>query len=349
MILATSAFASTNDVDLLIEKNPKIINDFSYTSTLNFKKKVKVAVIGDFVHPEEFESIHPNLLEIQGNGIDDDQNGYIDDFYGYDMHSESGELNNPVISGHENGIVSIMDAIVSKYRLADYVSIIPINIYSYDGRFDDFRFKKLADAIDYAVVRGAKVISISQGISINNRYSFQFIDNDYSKSLAYLQSAINRATEKGSIVVGSVSNESSRDHVVDPSVPGNLDNVLSVANVNFDGVIKSGYGNNVDIAYYGTDIFVWDGRCYDRIRQLAWACKDLDGKNSFEYVTGSSLSTPIVALSLGILSAAGAEVVADKKLETVIQRSCSKKITTKRNIKSRCIYSPTKLAGEYLK
>ncbi|WP_417336432.1 S8 family serine peptidase [Halobacteriovorax marinus] len=349
LLLTNFAQASGNNVDLLIENNPKIMKDFEYVSRLDIKREVKIAVIGDYVHPEEFESIKANPEEIEGNGIDDDGNGYIDDIFGFDSDMRNGRLLTPVMTGHENGIVSIMDAIISNYNLSRFVSIIPINIYTSDGRFDEFRFKKLADSIDYAIARGAKIISISQGVSKFNRYSFRFIDGDANKSMAYIQSAIDRAKKSGAVVVGSVSNESGRDHVLDPSIPGNLENVLSVANVNFNGVIESGYGKNVDLAYYGTDIFVWEGRCGDYKHQSIWTC-DRDGNNSgFKSVKGSSLSTPIVALSLGILSATGVDLEMSNRLKEDIRSSCSDSIVGKRNTISKCIYSPSKFSTKYKK
>ncbi len=349
IFLVTSTMASTNDVEKIISSNSLLMNDFKYVRSLNIKKKIKIAVIGDYVHPEEFESIRANLDEVENNGIDDDGNGYIDDFYGYDLNSRNGKLRTPVVGGHENGIVSIMDAIISEYNLIGKVEIIPVNIYSFDGKFDEFRFKKLADSIDYALARGAKIISISQGVSLYNKYSFRFIDNDYEKSLNYVQAAVERARKKGAIIVGSISNDNSRDHVKEPSVPGNLENVLSVANVDAHGVIQSGYGKNVEIAYYGTDIFVWEGRCEEFIKGFKGECTELKKTNGFKSVTGSSLSTPIVALSLGILSATGVEIQMNDDFKNRLHNSCSRSIKANRSVKSKCIFSPSKLTAKYLK
>ncbi|MEZ4753169.1 MAG: S8 family serine peptidase [Bdellovibrionota bacterium] len=40
----------------------------------------------DYSHPDLKENIWENPGEIPGNGIDDDSNGYVDDFHGYDFH-----------------------------------------------------------------------------------------------------------------------------------------------------------------------------------------------------------------------------------------------------------------------
>ena len=50
---------------------------------------VVVAIIDngfDTFHPDLFANVWQNKNEIAGNGLDDDNNGYIDDVYGWDFH-----------------------------------------------------------------------------------------------------------------------------------------------------------------------------------------------------------------------------------------------------------------------
>ncbi len=47
--------------------------------------------------PPLAETIYVNEDEIPGNGIDDDQNGYVDDYHGFDFDGGSANLNNPFI------------------------------------------------------------------------------------------------------------------------------------------------------------------------------------------------------------------------------------------------------------
>ncbi len=49
-------------------------------------------------HPDLYENLWNNSNEIDGNGIDDDENGYIDDVYGYNFVD-----NNATIVGHYHG------------------------------------------------------------------------------------------------------------------------------------------------------------------------------------------------------------------------------------------------------
>jgi subtilisin family serine protease len=39
----------------------------------------------DYTHPDLVDNIATNPREVPNNGVDDDGNGYIDDYYGYDF------------------------------------------------------------------------------------------------------------------------------------------------------------------------------------------------------------------------------------------------------------------------
>ena len=54
----------------------------------------RIAVIDtgvDYNHPDLQANIWTNADEIPGNGIDDDENGYVDDVHGYDFYSDDGD------------------------------------------------------------------------------------------------------------------------------------------------------------------------------------------------------------------------------------------------------------------
>lgn len=56
-------------------------------------------------HPDLMDNIWVNELEIAGNGIDDDENGYIDDINGWNGYTDSGELESSYHGTHVAGIV----------------------------------------------------------------------------------------------------------------------------------------------------------------------------------------------------------------------------------------------------
>jgi subtilisin family serine protease len=99
------------------------------------------------------------------NGVDDDENGYIDDVYGYDFSSNSNNLTDEVQHGtHVAGIIAAAhnDSTVSSTYIqgvAPKAKILPIKFLTPDGGYLSDAMK----AIDYAVLRGAKIINASWG------------------------------------------------------------------------------------------------------------------------------------------------------------------------------------------
>jgi len=64
----------------------------------------------DGAHPDLFDNLWVNLGEILGDGFDNDGNGYIDDFYGYDFVNEMGGIPTDYV-GHGTHVVGLVGAI----------------------------------------------------------------------------------------------------------------------------------------------------------------------------------------------------------------------------------------------
>ena len=73
-------------------------------------QKVVVAVMenADRSHPEIVPNLWFNTAEIPGNGIDDDDNGYVDDFNGWDVGSQT---DNITPSGHGTSVSGMIGAV----------------------------------------------------------------------------------------------------------------------------------------------------------------------------------------------------------------------------------------------
>jgi thermitase len=132
-----------------------------------------------------------NKKEIPNNGKDDDGNGYIDDYKGWDFAYD--DKNNRDGFGHGTNIASTIGAttnniygfagINSKSKLMNCKNLSDENSGEYEW---------WARSIKYAVDNGAKVINMSEG------------GVDYSKTL---KSAVEYAVEKGVFITAAMMNK----------------------------------------------------------------------------------------------------------------------------------------------
>lgn len=113
-------------------------------------------------HPDIASRIWVNIDEIAGNGIDDDNNGYIDDINGWDWANAD---NNPTDDhGHGTNCASIVGATANNGLLfagANWNSkIMPLKVLN---SANSATYADLANSIYYAVDNGAKIVSMSIG------------------------------------------------------------------------------------------------------------------------------------------------------------------------------------------
>lgn len=120
--------------------------------------KIIVAVIDtgvNYNHPELNEFMFKNENEIPGNDIDDDGNGFVDDYSGYDFFSKDPHPMDDMGHGsHVSGLIAGLESGVTSNAL-----ILPIKVGSGSG----IDSASLAGAVLYAVDQGAKVINLSLG------------------------------------------------------------------------------------------------------------------------------------------------------------------------------------------
>ncbi len=125
---------------------------------------VVVAVIDDGVylnHPDLKENVWQNKDEIRGNGKDDDNNGYADDYYGWNFFDNSPEMT--VKGKHGTMVAGIIGAKgnngIGVAGIAWNIKIMPL-IACNDVYCDRDAVVK---SIKYAVDNGADVINLSLG------------------------------------------------------------------------------------------------------------------------------------------------------------------------------------------
>ncbi len=248
---------------------------YSLYENIKNKKEIIVAVIDsgiDITHPELSESIWTNPYEIPGNGIDDDNNGYIDDICGYNFCDNNNSIySNPVddihgthaagiiISSHNNiGVKGIA------YSKEHSVKIMPLKVL---GSTEYGSTRALCEAIEYAYKNGASICNISLGLLTNEERLNRLIKN-YSNML-FVAAAGNGYNFQGYNIDGL------------PLYPAsyNYDNVIAVSNLSIDGSrYESGnFGNSVDIYAPGTFIL------------------STIPNNSYGFLSGTSMSAPFVS------------------------------------------------------
>ena len=238
----------------------------------------------DYFHPDLQNKIWQNSGETgngkETNGIDDDNNGFIDDYRGWDFtdrvgfpfDSSGGDYldwdNDPIDEqGHGTYISGIAGAEVN--NLTGIAGVAPkiklVNLRAFDpagyGEEDD-----VAAAILYAVQIGVKVINMSFG------------DNAFS---LVLRDVIKFAFDRGVVLVGSSGNSGSTD----PHYPSGYSEVISVGNSTIDDFVagNSNYGSTLDLVAPGSSI-VTTAR-----------------NNNYASISGTSASTPHVAATAALI------------------------------------------------
>lgn len=154
-----------------------------------------VAVIDtgiDLTHPDLRRNLWRNRDEIPNNGRDDDGNGFVDDYRGWDfVRNRPRPRDRDGHGTHVAGIIAAADNGVGTTGVAPRARLMPIRILGRNGASD----ATLARGIRYAVDNGADVINLSLGKP-----------SGAGVSLA-LRRSLHRARREGVSVVIAAGNE----------------------------------------------------------------------------------------------------------------------------------------------
>lgn len=237
------------------------------------KRDVIVAVIDtgvDFSHPDLLNSIWVNEDEIPSDGIDNDGNGYVDDVYGWNFFDD----NNQVFTGtddshgtHAAGTIAAGRDTTGIAGIADnhHVKVMIIKALGTDNGIGTSQH--IIDAINYAKANGASICNLSLGTRTYYENLYQTMKD--SNMLFVVASGNGDRLGKGYSIDDFPMYPASFD----------LDNIISVSNILFDGSldVSSNYGlTSVDIAAPGDYILstVPDA--------------------SYGYMSGTSMAAPMV-------------------------------------------------------
>lgn len=231
-------------------------------------KNVIVGIIDtgiDYTHPELAQNIWVNKEEIRDNNIDDDQNGFVDDVYGYDFYNSDGDPMDD--NGHGTHVSGIVAAVgnngVGVVGVAPNVSVMAVKFLSSQGG------GKISDAVlavEYAAKMKAHILNNSWG------------GGGFSRAL---DEAIEKANKKGIVFTAAAGNDGLNNDV-EPHYPSgyNRTNVIAVASTNNRDVLSgfSNYGfKTVHVAAPGENIL-----------------STIPG-NEYTFFMGTSMATPHVS------------------------------------------------------
>jgi subtilisin family serine protease len=176
---------------------------------------------------------------------DNDQNGFVDDIYGWDFVSNDADNTDDFYwPYHGTHVAGIIGAVANNDKgisgVCWDVKLMALKVLDDDGYGTDAR---ITNAIDYATANGAFLT--------NNSYG----GGDYSSSV---KAAITRAQNRNRLYVAAAGNDS-EDNDAEPFYPASYDNgnIISVlATTDEDDIAGfSNYGNNsVDLGGPGVDI-----------------------------------------------------------------------------------------------
>jgi len=271
--------------------------------TVSATRPVTVAIIDtgvDILHPALKEHIWINPNEIPDNNIDDDNNGYTDDIYGWDFYNNDNTVchyrtvdsglqgadrnDNDNHGTHCAGIIAATEGVFGIASGID-IRILPLKIHG--GEKNTGSVADAVKAIKYAQVAGADICNMSWGTPV------------YSE---VLETVMHESNMLFVVAAGNSGNNNNSS----PLYPASylLDNMISVAYVSQAGILAfdSNYGlSTVDIAAPGQDIY----------------STTVGGE--YHYLSGTSMAAPIVSGVAALLYASGESVYPQNVKEILLQ------------------------------
>ena len=242
---------------------------------------IAVAVIDtgvDRSHPDLAANIWSNPDEVEGNGVDDDGNGYVDDVHGWDFYGRDNDSSDE--NGHGTHVAGTIGAAggngIGVVGVLRRCRIVPLRFIGPQGGF----VSDAVAAVDYCRVKGVKVSNNSWG------------GGGYSQAL---YDAIANARAAGHVFVAAAGNSGlNTDSQRAYPAAYDLDNIVSVAAANNDGLRASfsNYGvQSVDLAAPGVAILsTWPGGGYQWLQGTSMACPHVAGAVALVYARNPSWS-----------------------------------------------------------
>ena len=291
-------------------------------------------------HPELAHRLWHNPKETANDGLDNDQNGYPDDVYGWNFGAKVSTIyRNPdgesvpyrgttvpgddddawYVNGNENidsshkhgtGVAGVIGADgsngVGTSGVVWRVQLMPL-VVTQGNNADPFR---VADAIIYAVDNKADVINVSLATNAAGEVS--------ETHMEVLRAAVKYANDEGVMVICAAGNNKSEitsaNHVAPAGLSNEFDNVITVAGTDDDRNLfeSESDGSNfstkyVDLAAPGVNIYTISANRGEK----------------FARMKGTSLAVPQVTGAVALLKAADPEL-SPKQIKALLAATVDK-------------------------
>ena len=253
-------------------------------------EEVVIAVIDTGVrkdHEDLGEILWINEDEIPDNEIDDDENGYVDDTWGWDMGDGDNDPWDEGYAGNYHGTACSGVAAAIQDNEVGLTGVAPgIHIMALKTSFDSVWESHAVEAVNYAVENGADIISMSFGGAVDSDIFHEALDNAWDDG-------------NGLNLLGCAQNYNSTT----PHYPAAYTSVMSIgAAIPF---AESGEPIDEKRITYGEDGYYWGSNYGDWLTVMGYgdkymttsgSCPDCyyDGVHA-DFFGGTSCATPMSA------------------------------------------------------
>lgn len=157
----------------------------------------------DWLHPDLSANIWVNQAEVPGNGIDDDNNGFVDDVRGWDFVNNDNTPDDADGHGtHVSGTIAGLNNGFGITGVAYDAAIMPVRVIGDWAEQDEYEYlRAIADGIYYAVDNGAHVINMSLGYDPS-----WFPGGVLPPEATEVEAALQYASQQGTVVIMAAGN-----------------------------------------------------------------------------------------------------------------------------------------------
>jgi len=251
----------------------------------------------DINHPDLIDNRYVSPFEIEGDGIDNDANGFIDDVYGWDFTENDNDVDD--VDTHGTHVAGIIGAKgnngVGITGVAWNTTLLPIKALGDSG---SGTFGGINEGIRYATLLKRQGINI---VAINA--SLGGTDPVYNFETA---TAIREAGEAGILFIAAAGNDT-LDNNPSFNVPAKFAlsqfNVIAVASTNAADEISdfSNFGQtSVQLAAPGSDIY------------------STQPGGGYQFLSGTSMAAPEVAGAIALMASANPRATAQQLKDTLL-------------------------------